>query len=270
MGPFGNATLLGALQGLTEFLPVSSSGHLSLASIVLGIEGGGLTLNVMLHAGTLVATLLVLWQRVLPALRDGVLGLANPKRFITTNGGRDALVVILASIPTALIGLSLRHSVEQFTRSPTALGVGFLISTALLVSTRWATPGEAPSLAPWGAILVGVVQGLSVMPGVSRSGATIAAALWMGVRRDRAFELSMLMSLPAVLGAVLLEAPKVTTEPAAAGVALLGSVVALVTGVIALVLLRRIVTQGRFAWFALWVGPLAVATLAMAKAWPER
>ena len=270
MGPFGNATLLGVLQGLTEFLPVSSSGHLSLATLVFGIDQGGLALNVMLHAGTLVATLLVLWQRIVPAAREGVLGLAQPRRFVTTNGGRDALVVIVASLPTALIGFLMRQPVEQFTHSPAALGMGFLATTALLLSTRWIKSGEAASLSPWGALVVGAVQGLAVMPGISRSGATIAVALWLGVRKDRAFELSMLMSVPAVIGALLLEAPEITGDSEALPVAVVGAAVAFVSGVAALVLLRRAIKQGRFAWFALWVGPLALATLAMAKAWPAR
>ncbi len=270
MGPFANATLLGLLQGLTEFLPVSSSGHLSLATLVFGIHEGGLTLNVMLHAGTLVATLLVLWQRIAPAAREGVLGLAQPRRFVSTHGGRDALVVLIASLPTAAIGLLMREPAEQATHSPAALGAGFLVTTAMLLSTRWIKAGEAASLSPWGALVVGAVQGLAVMPGLSRSGATIAVALWLGVRKDRAFELSMLMSIPAVLGAVLLEGSKITAETDALPGAVVGAAVAFVSGVAALVLLRRVVKQGRFAWFALWVGPLALATLAMAKAWPAR
>ncbi len=268
MGPFGDAALLGVLQGLTEFLPVSSSGHLSLATLVFGIEEGGLALNVMLHAGTLIATILVLWVRIVPAVSQGVLGVREPRRFVNTNGGRDALVVIVASIPTAIIGLLLRNAVEDFTASPTAIGVGFLITTVLLISTGWVKSGEAPSLTPWGALLVGVVQGLAVMPGISRSGSTIAIALWLGVRKDRAFELSMLMSLPAVFGALVLEAKDIAHSNVGLGVGFAGAVISFATGVLALILLRRAVKQGRFAWFALWVGPLALATLAMAKAWP--
>jgi undecaprenyl-diphosphatase len=111
---------------------------------------------------------------------------------------------------------------------------------------------------------------MAVLPGISRSGATIAVALWLGVRKDRAFELSMLMSLPAVLGAVALELPEMAGNTAAMGTAAVGALVAFVTGVVALVALKKAVIQGRFAWFALWVGPLALATLAMAKAWPVR
>lgn len=269
MGPFGNATLLGVVQGLTEFLPVSSSGHVSLATLVLGLEDGGPVSDVLLQMATLLATLLVLWPTVVPAVRDGVVGLVRPKRFVSSTGGRDALVVLLASIPTAVIALLTRPVVEQFSRSPTALGLGFLVTTLLLISTRWATSGEALSPPAWGALLLGFVQGLAVLPGISRSGATIAVALWLGLRKDRAFELSMLLSLPTVFG-LLFELPELSADVRQVSAGIVGAAVAFVTGVAALLVLQRAVKQGLFAWFAVWVGPLALATLAMAKAWPVR
>jgi undecaprenyl-diphosphatase len=222
-----------------------------------------------LKAATLLATLLVLWPVIVPAVRDGVVGLVRPKRFVSSNGGRDALVVLLASIPSAGIALLARPVVEQFARSPTALGFGFLVTTLLLISTRWATSGEAETPPAWGALLLGFVQGLAVLPGISRTGATIAIALWLGVRKDRAFELSMLLSLPAVFG-LLFELPELRVDIGRVSAGIVGAAVAFVTGVAALLVLQRAVKQGLFAWFALWVGPLALATLAMAKAWPVR
>lgn len=269
MGPaFGEVVLLGALQGVSEFLPISSSGHLALAEILFNFQAAGLALNVMLHAGTLLATFLVLRQRVGLAVVGGVKALPHPSRFRATAGGRDALVVIVATLPTALIGLGLEHVVERWTRSPLAVGLGFFTTAAILISTRWIRPGqdEVPTIA--GAVLIGIVQGLAVVPGVSRSGSTIAMALWLGVRPDRAFELSMLMSLPAVMGAVLVEARHMTAGSDGLWAALVGAIVAFGVGVVALLLLRRVVVRGHFSMFALWVLPLAVATLAMAKAWP--
>lgn len=266
--PFGQAALLGVIQGLTEFLPVSSDGHLALAQILFGMKDAGLTLSVMLHAGTFLATLLVLRKRVGPAIYDGLRAFARPSRFSETDGGRDALVVILASIPTAAIGFGLRDLVERWTSSPLVVGMGFALTGAILLSTRWVKPKdrEVPTLI--GALAIGVAQGIAVLPGVSRSGSTIALALWLGVRPDRAFELSMLMSLPAVLGAVLLELPKMAGS-GNVGVAIVGAVVAFGVGLVALVFLRRVVMRGHFAWFALWVLPLALATLALARAWPR-
>lgn len=263
--PVSSSILLGVIQGITEFLPISSDGHLALAELVLGFEQGGLTLNVMLHAGTLLATLIVLRRRVVPALREGTLSLAKPSRFASTSGGRDALVVIVASLPTAVIGLLFRDAVERWTHSSVAIGLGFLGTAAMLLTTRFVRVGdrEVPSLI--GALVIGVLQGLAVLPGLSRSGSTIAAALWFKVRPDRAFELSMLMSLPAVAGAIGLEARHMGGSSEALLPAAIGATVSLVVGVMALLVLRRVVMRGHFAWFAAWVLPLALVTLGFVR-----
>jgi len=267
--PFRDAALLGALQGVTEFLPISSDGHLALAELLFPIEQGGLTFNVMLHAGTFLATLIVLRRKVARALYEVLLAVKEPSRFRTTPGGRDALTVVLASIPTAAIGLLFRDAVERWTHSPFVVGVGFLLTSACVLSTHWVRPGhrEQPSFA--GALVIGFLQGLAVLPGLSRSGGTIAGALWLGVRPDRAFELSFLMSLPAVLGAIVLESRHAFDAPFPLGTVAIGAGVALLTGIAALLAVRHVVMRGRFAVFALWTVPLAVATLAMAFVWPR-
>jgi undecaprenyl-diphosphatase len=267
--PVWESVVLGAIQGLTEFLPISSDGHLALTEMLFKFSSKGLALNVMLHVGTLLATLVMLWPRVRPALFDGLAASVKPSLFVTTPGARDALVVILASIPTALLGLGLRHSVERWTESPLAVGLGFLATSAVLIASRFAKNGDGEQPGVVGALLIGVAQGLAVLPGLSRSASTITLALFLGVRRERAFELSMLMSLPAVLGATLLEAPKAFSDRALLVPAAVGAVVAFFVGLLALGLLRRIVVAGRFSWFAAWVLPVALATLALAKAWPH-
>jgi undecaprenyl-diphosphatase len=261
--------LLGVLQGLTEFLPVSSDGHLALATLLFDLNEGGLTLSVMLHAGTLLATLLVLRAKAWSAIREGVRALGKPSRFQDSAGGRDALVVLLATLPTGIIGLTLRDAVERWTLSPLVVGLGFAGTAVALISTRWVVPGdrEHPSVA--GALAIGLFQGFAVLPGLSRSASTITLALWLKVRPERAFELSMLMSLPAVLGAVVLEGRHLLSAGGSVGPALAGAAVAFVVGVIALVLLRRVVMRGHFSWFAFWVLPLALATLALARVWPK-
>jgi undecaprenyl-diphosphatase len=269
-GPFGDAALLGVVQGITEFLPISSDGHLALAEILFRLQGGGLTFNVMLHAGTLIATLIVLRAQVGRAVRGGLGALAKPRLFLESPGGRDALVVIIASLPTAVIGLLLRDAVERWTESPIAIGFGFLGTTLALMVAQLSPQRDREQPTARGALLIGIAQGLAVLPGLSRSGSTIAVAIWLGVRPERAFELSMLMSLPAVVGALLLEGRHVFGTPFPGAPALLGALVALGTGVFALTLLRRVVIRGRFGWFAFWVGPLALATLALGLAWPPR
>jgi undecaprenyl-diphosphatase len=269
--PLSEVVLLGLIQGATEFLPVSSDGHLALANILFGTANAeSLTLTVMLHAGTLLATLLLLWHRVVPTVREGLLALLRPARFTETPGGKDALMVILTTLPTAIAGLALRDTVADWTQSPTAVGLGFLVTAGYLVSTAWTKEGSKAHPTPWECLLLGMIQAVAIAPGISRSGGTIALALWFGVRRDRAFEISMLMSLPAVLGAIVLEFPHLLEQGASnIGASLVGSFIAFGAGCLALVILKRIILRGRFAWFALWVFPLGLATLALAKAWPS-
>jgi undecaprenyl-diphosphatase len=266
--PLLEAVILGIVQGITEFLPISSDGHLALTEILFGFRGG-LVLNVMLHVGTLIATLVAFRKRVGTALVNGAPALLKPSRFKETEGGRDAWVVIMASIPTAIIGLLLRDAVERWTESPLAVGLGFLATSVILISTHFVRPGDAEHPSTLGAVLIGIAQGMAVLPGLSRSGSTISLALWLGVSPVRAFELSFLMSLPAVLGATLLELPKALRTPGLIAPASLGAFVALITGFFAIWALRRVVVHGRFSAFALWVLPVALATLAMARSWPQ-
>jgi undecaprenyl-diphosphatase len=227
-----------------------------------------LTLSVILHGGTLVATAIVLRGR-LREIATALLGAArSPSSLASTAAGRDALFVLVASIPTGIIGLLARDAVADWVRSPLVVAVGFFLTAGVLVSSRWAPSGRMAHPTFGGAILAGVIQGIAVLPGVSRSGSTIAVALWLGVRPDRAFELSMLMSLPAVLGAVLLELGPAMSSPGGGVSMLLGAVAAFGVGLGALLLLRHSVARGYFAWFSLWVLPLALATLALAWASP--
>ncbi|NOY90683.1 MAG: undecaprenyl-diphosphate phosphatase [Deltaproteobacteria bacterium] len=262
MGAFTDATLLGILQGLTEFLPVSSSGHIALAEMALGMHDAPLTLSVLLHAGTLVATLIVMRRDVAELLRAGVDLLRSPRRALGTERGKLLLAVILASVPTAILGLLLRDRVESLGRVPLAVGLALLASAAAVLSTRWAR-GEAQVPTLQQALVVGLVQGVAVLPGVSRSGSTIAAAMLLGLSGDAAFRFSFLLSLPAVGGAVLLEARHVTDLGALAGPGALGALIALGVGVLALIGLRRVVGRGQLSLFALYLVPLALVVLAL-------
>ncbi|HWL86167.1 MAG TPA: undecaprenyl-diphosphate phosphatase [Polyangiaceae bacterium] len=266
--PIGEAMVLGIVQGITEFLPISSDGHLALAQMLFGGEAD-LATTVVLHAGTFAATLLVLRKRVGAALHEGVRGLVHPSLMRETPGGRDAFVVILASVPTALIGLTLKKPVEEWSRSPTIVGVCLLLSAVAVGSTKWARRGRELTPNALGSVLVGIAQGAAVLPGLSRSAMTIASLLWLGVRADRAFELSFLMSLPAVFGAILLEGRHGLHGDADATFALLsGTLVSFAVGIFALLALRRVLVSGKLPYFALYLVPLAVATIAWGYARP--
>lgn len=268
LSPFEQAILLGILQGLTEFLPISSDGHLALAQMLLEVEDGGLTLSVLLHTGTLLATILFFRHRIAKVLVELWQHLRRGRLPAPASPGWDAVLVVLATVPTGLIGLALRDLVAQWTHEPLATGFGFIVTACLLTSTLWVRPGALMSPTLVGALVIGFAQGLAVAPGISRSGITIVTALWLGMRSERAFEFSMLLSVPAVTAAVLLELLEGDAMGGHALALACGALTAFAVGLGALALLRRVVARGHLAWFALWVLPVALATLALAKAWP--
>jgi undecaprenyl-diphosphatase len=262
------ALSLAVLQGLTEFLPVSSSGHLVLAQTFFGIEPAtAFIYDIVLHLGTALAALLFFRRDVVGVLR----GLFPPYRQAPA-GQQEAQRLLLrlaaATVPTAVIGLAFKDFFESLFASPAAV-VGalavtgtFLIASSLLPATT--LPVES---APWWkAALVGVAQGIAIVPGISRSGSTIVAGLAVGLRREDAVRFSFLLFLPAILGATLLE---LRHPPAGAGVpvalAVAGFAAAAVTGYLAILLVLRWTRAGKLWQFGLYcwaVAGLSAAVLA--------
>lgn len=252
------AALLGAIQGLTEFLPVSSSGHVALGAMLFELKDLSIGAVLIVHIGTLLATMVVLRKDVLAPAAGLFSNLSDP---MANAHSREALGVIIGTIPTGIIGLLLRDWVEQVASEPTSIACAFLVTAALLLTTR-SKRGTHTKIPLWIYFLIGVVQGLAVFPGISRSGSTIAAAMLVGVGPADAFRISFLLSIPAIAGAALLEASHgglVIDTPA-----LVSGGVAFATGWGALVLLRSIVTHGRLWWFSLYLIPAALLTFALA------
>ncbi len=253
------AILLGCLQGLTEFLPVSSSGHLALAQLLMpGFQPPGLVFEVALHLGTSLAVLALEWQRIWEAFRD---------RYMLRLAGQ----LTLATLATAALAFPLRRIAERAFEQPLAVAAGLAVTGALLLLLR-ARPGKGQrgaSDAPWrAAALVGLAQGVAVMPGVSRSGSTIAAGLAGGMERRWAADFSFLLSVPAVLGAALVEGWSHREALAAASTELWwmaggGALAAAVVGGASLLAVRRLVHGGRLHLFAYYVLPLAAVTVAL-------
>lgn len=259
MDPLGLAVLLGAVQGVTEFLPISSDGHLAIANLVVGAHEPDLAGTLVMHLGTVLATVLVLRNETASLLVEALRALREGDRAHPSL--RTAAAVVAGSVPTAAIGLGLHDVVEETSKDLRAVAAFLLVTAACVLSTRFTGKGrdEVPSLRV--AFLVGVVQGLAVLPGWSRSGSTIAAAMALGLSPAASFRFSFLLSLPAIVGASLLE----LRHPAArAGLGIddaVAAVVAFAVGVFALLLLRRVVARGRFDWFAAYLFPLALALL---------
>lgn len=256
-----SALALGTLQGLTEFLPVSSSGHIALGGFVFQLSEVPLSLSVLLHVGTLIAVFVMLGRDVARLSVETLRGLRSPKEFFATDEGRMVAGVVLATLPTAVIGLAIKDQVEAFTTNPVAVGLGLLTSAVLLVTTK-RSGGEDQTLSIPHAVLVGIAQGMAVLPGVSRSGTTIAVAMWLGMNPAAAFRFSFLLSIPAVLGASILtlgEDGALANLPVAAWI---GGAVSAVVGIGALVWLKRTVVRGQLWTFAFYLVPVGIGTIA--------
>jgi undecaprenyl-diphosphatase len=259
------AAVLGAVQGLTEFLPVSSSGHLALAAAFFGVDpgAGGHRFSVVAHAGTLLA---VLWM-----YRRDVVELAQvPLRLRTPSPARQTLLMmVVATLPLLVVVLpGVEQAVVEVESHPRWVG-GFLLTTAAILFVAFRRPSEAgidfdpapPTLRQ--AIVVGFAQLLAVLPGVSRSGSTIAAGLGMGLSRAGAARFSFLISIPAILGATVLELRKLGDEPSAGDPLpyVVGFVVSFAVGLACLRLLLLIVRHGRIHGFVIYLALVGTAAI---------
>lgn len=250
------AILLGLVQGLTEFLPVSSSGHLVLAQALLGVRTEGIVTEILLH----LATALV----VVGFYRERAIDLLRPRWDAERNRYRLALVVGL--LPTAFVGLLLKDRIEALFERPGPTLAALAFTGVFLLLTRLAPPRER-RITLGIALLIGAAQAVAILPGISRSGATIACALFLGVRRKEGAEFSFLLSVPAILGAALLTAKDLSGDAlsgAVLGPALLGAAVAALSGYGALRLLVRLVIRGgfhRFGYYCLALAAVGTAAL---------
>lgn len=256
------ALVLGAVQGVTEFLPISSDGHLAIAAMLFGETEMSLAMVVLLHLGTLLATFVVLREDVRPLL----VALVTPSRWRGTEEGATLRTILVTSVPTAIVGIALHDVVEPLARSAIVVGVCLWVSAAAVASTRWSAPQATRTsldLSVGTCFLIGLAQGLAVLPGLSRSGTTIAVAMLLGLTGPTAFRLSFLLSLPAIAGAAVLELrhPEVWSSLGAPAIA--GTVVAFVVGLAALTGLRHIVARGRFWSFAVYLVPLGAILIAL-------
>ncbi len=253
------AIVLGAMQGLTEFLPVSSSGHLVIVQDLLGLVFAGLTFEIVVHGGTLVAVFVVFGPKAVALIRGTWCWLGQGRRATPhdVESARVLLLLGLATIPGALVGLTLRHWVENLFSLPIYSAWGLLLTGGLLFSARdLGYSGQTMrGMTLWTALCIGVLQALAIAPGVSRSGSTITAGLWLGLSRKAAAEFSFLLSIPAIIGALLMDLLALGARPAAIGADALvaGAVTAALFGYIAIRLLLRFLHVGRYHQFGYYV-----------------
>lgn len=256
-----DSIILGLIQGATEFLPVSSSGHLVIGQALLGVRIPGVLFEVAVHVATLFSILLVYRTRV-GKLIHGAL-----------TGDREALtyigLVVVATIPAGLLGVLAKDAIERLFDNAWAPGVALLVTGTFLWSSRGAVERARDERPTWAAaFIIGVAQAFALVPGISRSGATVVAALWLGLEAREAAAFSFLMAVPAVAGAAVLQIPDLASEGTSGllpAVVLVGSVVAGVTGVLAIRTFNAMLARRSFHFFApyCWVvGALYLAYLA--------
>jgi undecaprenyl-diphosphatase len=256
---FIQALFLGALQGITEFLPVSSSGHLVVMRHFMGLVEIPILFDVLLHLSTLIVVLIVFRKPLISLLLS--LG-----RFIARkNGEQDrenlklVLIIVIATVPTVLLGLGI--SVLEMETHPKMISALFMVTGAILIIAHFAR-GEKDygKIGAKEGILTGIAQGLGVFPGISRSGITISASLLVGLKREKAGEYSFLIAIPAIIGAFVFELKDmnelmVSVNPVALITGILSS---FIVGLVSLLFLLRLVRKGKLYFFSFYLIPLGI------------
>ena len=244
------AVVLGVLQGAGEFLPISSSGHLIVLPFLMGWPDSGLAFDVALHLGTLAAVGFAFWRDWLRLLKGGLRGLAS-RRPLADPDARLLLYLALATLPGSLAGLLLDEWAETVFRSPALVAVMMALMGVVLwlADRRSGTGAEGEVVRLRDALLIGFAQALAIVPGTSRSGATISMALFLGHKREAAARFSFLLALPITAGAALVKVPDLVASGAELKPVLLGMLAAAVSGFVAIRFLLRYVRTRSYAPF---------------------
>lgn len=257
------AILLGIIQGITEFLPVSSSGHLVIGQHLLqGFHQPGVAFDVTLHAATLLAVV-IFFRRDIGNLASGILA-ADPK--VAASQRRLLLLLLLGTIPTGIIGVGGKDLFVSLFENAALAGAMLLVTGTLLMLAQRRRQQHRPleRVRPLDAVVMGITQGLAIIPGISRSGSTIAAGMLMGIDGTAAARLSFLLSIPAITGAVILSLPDIAAVTALDLPAYLGGgAAAFIAGLMSLRLLLFTIEKHRLGLFAGYCFAVGIATLAL-------
>ena len=245
------ALILGMVQGATEFLPVSSSGHLVLGSHLLGFSEQGIVFDVMLHLGTLLSVCVVFRTELLEMARA-------PFRWLSGWAGENQrmyllwdLYVLVATIPIVIVGALYRDQIKSLFTSVTTVCLMLIVTGLMMIVSRY-LPDRGCRINSARAFLIGCGQALAIIPGVSRSGTTIFTGMLLGINRETVARFSFIMSLPAILGAAVLNLGEVLEYPPSADqlvILLAGTAAAAVTGYLAIILLLDVIRKNRLPWF---------------------
>lgn len=248
------ALLMGIFQGLTEYLPVSSSGHLTIAAEVLGVEDPDkvMSFTIAVHVATVLSTLVILWHEVVWILKGTFTSQWN-------NEKRYVLNILVSMIPIGIVGVLFKDQIEQAFSGLLVVGICLLVTAGLLAFSYVAKPRTKEQMTPLHAFIIGVAQAIAVLPGLSRSGSTIGMGLILGNKKEQLAQFSFLMSIPPILGMALLDVKdmlELGVDKAMAGISstalVIGFLAAFVTGCAACKLMINLVKKGKMIWFAVY------------------
>jgi len=263
------ALWLGVLQGVTEFLPISSSGHLVLGKAILGVHTEGIAYEVFVHFGTFLAILTVFWGDVWKIVMAVGHAVRHPSPGTWALSYREdpffrvGILICLGTLPVVVVGLLLEHEIEAAFSNPLFVSLALLVTGTFLLGTRWITPQDT-RFGVVRAFVIGLAQAFAILPGISRSGSTIAAAMYAGVERSEAARFSFLLVLPAILGATVLKGAELlhTGIPSQQAMTLfIGTIAAYGSGAIALKWLLGVIRRGRLDRFAYYCYAIGIVGL---------
>lgn len=260
------AVFLGIIQGLTEFLPVSSSGHLVLFSHLLKVKEPSMVFEVVVHVGTLLAVFVVFWEEILVLIKSFFKLLSKPSQarelFRTDPGCRLLLAVVCATLPVVVFALLFKDRIEALFMSPLLVGFMLMITgTILFVTDRLQVRRKnLEEITVADALMIGVGQSIAVLPGISRSGTTIGVGLARGLTRESAARFSFLLTIPAILGALIFSIGDLVagTTVLSSGALVAGLLASGITGYLAIHLLLELVKRGKLVWFSYYTWALGI------------
>ncbi|MBO5951429.1 MAG: undecaprenyl-diphosphate phosphatase [Bacteroidaceae bacterium] len=264
--------ILGLLQGLTEYLPISSSGHLTIASSLFGIEGEqNLAFTILVHVATVLSTLVILWKEIVWIFKD-LFAKQQWNSYSNLNYGTKYAINIVASmIPIGIVGVFFKDDIEAiFGAGTTVVGIMLLVTSMLLIFSYYAKPRQKETISIGHAFVIGLAQALAVLPGLSRSGSTIATGILLGNKKENLAQFSFLMVIPPILGEALLDVKDVIESATASGatgqatsvwVLLIGFMAAFLSGCAACKWMISIVRKGKLVYFGIYCALAGILTL---------
>lgn len=259
------ALLMGIFQGLTEYLPVSSSGHLAIAGELLGVQDPDkvMSFTVAVHVATVLSTIVILWKEIVWILKglfhwNGKLNMEQ----------KYALNIIISMIPIGIVGVFFKDYIEEAFSGLVVVGCCLIVTSVLLGFSYFAKPRTKENISTLDAFIIGIAQAIAALPGLSRSGSTIGTGLILGNKKESLAQFSFLMAIPPILGMALLDVKdmmEVGVAEAMAGISgaalVVGFVAAFITGCLACKLMIELVKKGKMIWFAIYCAIVGIAVL---------